>query len=175
MHRLSPALLALALLAGCRSDSPEAERPSAAPPEASIPFDIDGELTFSRDGQPITSIAVEVADTDSTRMRGLMERPEIPEDTGMLFIFPTAENQGFWMEKTPSPLDIIFFGPDSTLINVAANAVPYQRQPTYDSQGPAQFVVEVPAGFAKRHGLTPGVKIDWQIEGSAASPLATAP
>lgn len=153
-------LLCLATLAACRERSGSGS--SDRTPEAeSIPFDIDGSLTFSREGQPLATIDIEVADTDSTITRGLMQRTNFPEDTGMLFIFPNEETRSFWMQNTPTALDIIFFAADSTLVNVQANAVPYQQTPTYDSEGPAQFVVEVPAGFAQRHGLTPGVSIDW--------------
>ncbi|MEM6328299.1 MAG: hypothetical protein AAF791_14385, partial [Bacteroidota bacterium] len=55
---------------------------------------------------------------------------------------------------------------DSSFVNAQANTVPFQTTPTYDSSGPAQFVVEVPAGFARRYGLTPGVRIDWTRNGA---------
>lgn len=175
---MRPLLFALAvLLAACNAqpDPPEASGDGATgDPAASIPFETDGELTFLRDGAPITTIAIEVADTDSTRARGLMERTEIPDATGMLFVFPRAEPQGFWMDKTPRSLDIMFFGADSTLLNVAANTTPFQVSPSYTSQGPAQYVVETPAGFARRYGLTPGVRIDWTVDAPEAEPAAEA-
>ncbi|MEM1054065.1 MAG: DUF192 domain-containing protein [Bacteroidota bacterium] len=161
MTRAFTLALCLATLSACQPGD-SGETPSPEPTE-SIPFQIDGELTFLRDGTPITTIAIEVADTDSTRTRGMMERTVIPDATGMLFIFDRAEMQGFWMDNTPSALDIMFFDADSTLLNVEANAVPYQQTPTYNSDGPAQFVVETPAGFARRYGLTPGVRIDWTL------------
>ncbi|OZC03126.1 DUF192 domain-containing protein [Rubricoccus marinus] len=166
-------LILLASLFGCQESAPEPT--PEAPSAPSIPFDIAGDLTFSRDGQPITTIAIEVADTDSLRMRGMMDRTEIPDATGMLFIFPTAAPQSFWMQNTPSALDIMYFGADSTLINVQANAVPFQTNPTYPSEGPAQFVVETPAGFARRYGLTPGVRIDWDLDTEEAPASETAP
>ena len=120
-------------------------------------------MTFLRDGQPIQTIAIEVADTDSLRNRGMMQRTTIPDATGMLFIFSSAQRQSFWMQNTPSALDIMFFDADTTLLNVEANATPFQERPTFDSAGPAQFVVEVPAGYARRYGLTPGIKASWQL------------
>jgi uncharacterized membrane protein (UPF0127 family) len=168
MSRFLPVALLACLAAGCTSDD---DAPTASGAAAtSIPFDTEGELTFYRGDDPITTIAIEVADDDSTRARGLMERTEIPDATGMLFVFPNAELQGFWMDKTPRSLDIMFFGPDSSLINVAANTTPFQVSPSYNSEGPAQFVVEVPAGFARRYGLTPGVTIDWRLDTEEAAP-----
>ena len=164
---LRPVLVAALLLplAACET---EPERPAPR----SIPFEIDGTLTFSRDGRELATIAIETADTDSTRARGLMERREIPDDTGMLFIFPTEEVQGFYMANTPSSLDIIFVGADSLVTNVEANTVPFQVSPTYNSDGPTQYVVEVPAGYAQRHGITAGTRIDWSREGDAAADAA---
>lgn len=162
MRRALPFFLCLAVLAACRES---ADPPQPSTEAETLPFDLDGTLTFSRDGQPITTIDIEVADTDSTITRGLMERTVIPPATGMLFIFPGEETRSFWMSNTPTALDIIFFAADSTLVNVQPNTVPFQTTPTYDSEGPAQFVVEVPAGFARRYGLTPGVRIDWTLDG----------
>ena len=167
MTRAFLLLLPLAAFAACR-DEPPAE--TVRQPAVAVPFEIDGSLTFLRDGEPITTIDIELADDDSTRTRGLMDRTEIPPATGMLFTFPNEELQGFWMQNTYVPLDIIYFDADSSLVNVQANAVPHQIRPTYNSTAPAQYVVEVPAGFARRYGLTEGVTIDWALDEDASRP-----
>lgn len=155
-----------ALAAGCRSDD---DAPAPAPPErASIPFRIDGTLHFLRDRpdggtDTLHTIAIEVADTDSTRTRGLMDRRTIPPDTGMLFIFPVAGPQAFWMSNTPHPLDIQYYGADSTLVSVAENARPFSTE-SLPSRGPAQFVVEVAAGQTRRLGLVEGDRITWRLD-----------
>ena len=165
---MRPALLlvsGLALLAGCR-DTPE---PTAAPAEpAGVPFRIDGRLSFVRGDRTIKSIDIEIADTDSTRGRGLMERPTIPPDTGMLFVFDHAEPQSFYMASTPKSLDIQFYGPDSTLLNIAEDTTPFSFDPI-PSSGPARFVVEVPAGYTRRIGLVPGDRITWTTGAPAAA------
>ena len=154
------ALLVLALLAaGCADASDPAPAPVDAG-NAGIPFQIDGTLSFVRGADTLKTIAIEIADTDSTRGRGLMQRTEIPEDTGMLFIFPRAEPQAFYMANTPRSLDIQFYGADSTLVNVAYDTTPF----SYDnvlSEGPAQFIVEVEAGVTRRLGLVQGDRITW--------------
>ena len=164
MSSARPALVVFAvaaLAAGCGPDeAPPA--PPAAP--ASVPFEIEGRLSFVRDGDTLRTIDVEVADTDSTRQRGLMERTEIPPDTGMLFVFPAAERQAFYMANTPRSLDIQFYGADSTLLNVAENTVPFSTDNVF-SAGPAQFVVEVPAGYTRRIGLVEGDRITWTLDG----------
>ena len=156
------AALALAALAGCAQDDDPPAEPSA---RESIPFEIEGRLSFVRDGDTLRTIDVEVADTDSTRQRGLMERTSIPPDTGMLFVFPRAERQAFYMANTPRSLDIQFYGPDSTLLNVAENTTPFSTDNVF-SEGEAQFVVEVPAGYTRRIGLVEGDRIMWSVDGS---------
>ncbi len=170
---------ALLLLAGCNAEAPApASTANGAEPAAagsgSVPFRADGQLEFVRDGRPVKTIAIEIADTDSTRERGLMERATIPADTGMLFVFDAAEQQNFYMASTPKSLDIQFYGPDSTLLNIAEDTTPYAFD-TLPSAGPAQFVVEVPAGYSRRLGLVPGDKIRWTDARRGAAPEAATP
>ena len=156
--RLAALTCSLVLIAGC-ADSSGPPEPSAA---RSVPFQIEGTLSFVRGEDTLRTIDIEVADTDSTRQRGLMERPEIPTDTGMLFIFPQAQPQAFYMLNTPRSLDIQFYAADSTLLNIVENTVPYSTDNVL-SEGDAQFVVEVPAGYSRRLGLVPGDRITWDL------------
>jgi uncharacterized membrane protein (UPF0127 family) len=122
-----------------------------------------GDLQFLRqDGSTVVSITIEVADTPEARMRGLMERWSLPEFHGMLFKFDSAEIQRFWMHNTPLSLDMIFVDENRRILNIAESTTPMSKQ-TYSSRGPAKYVVEVRAGFSKRHGLEEGMKIQFQV------------
>ncbi len=153
---LSLCLSMLLLLMSCRRTSSP-----PAPPERSIPFREDGRLAFVRDGDTLVVIAIEIAETDSARQRGLMERTHLPERSGMLFIFEQEEIQGFWMANTPLSLDIIFVNRDSQIVSIAKYTRPYSSE-TISSQYPARFVVEVPAGFTDTYGLLEGDRIRWR-------------
>ena len=145
------------LLAGCsreESRSPETSLPS-------IPFEREGTLTFLRGDEPIVTIDVEIADTDSARTRGLMQRESLPESSGMLFIFDRQETQSFWMANTPLALDIMFANADSQIVTVAKYTRP-MSQVSVTSTAPAKFVVETPAGFADRYGIVESDRITWQ-------------
>src|SRR5690554_7281945 len=107
MHRLL-VLAALLAIIGC-SDQPD--RPATFPQETGpgadeevIPFRRDGSLSFIRDGEEQLQIEIEIADTDSARTRGLMQRESLPERSGMLFIFDDEAPRGFWMANTPLAL-----------------------------------------------------------------------
>lgn len=101
---------------------------------------------------------VEVADTSAARARGLMYRKQLPADNGMLFVYRDAAPRYFWMENTLIPLDILFFDARRRLINISVDTPPCKRTrcPTYASAKPAQYVLELNAGTAKRLRVRPG-------------------
>ena len=131
--------------------------------QAPVPaFRKDAELVFvSARGVTLARIDVEIAERATDRMRGLMFRERMDENQGMLFVFPAEESLSFWMKDTPLPLDIIFLGADRTIVTIRENTVPFSET-SVPSDRPAQYVVEVNAGFAARHRLAPGDRVFWQ-------------
>lgn len=108
-----------------------------------------GEFTFT----------VEVVDTPESRARGLMYRLELAEDAGMLFDFKDERPVSFWMRHTFIPLDMVFIGADGVVRNVHANAVPHDET-GIPSDGPVQFVLEIPGGRAAEIGLKAGDTVE---------------
>lgn len=101
---------------------------------------------------------VEVADQPEEQIRGLMFRRELPADHGMLFVYPVAQMQSFWMKNCYLPLDIMYFDDQARLIN-AHYGVPVCRGepcPLYSSEAPARYVLELGAGVGRALGLKPG-------------------
>jgi uncharacterized membrane protein (UPF0127 family) len=122
----------------------------------------DGTLDFVHLGESIkASIAIEIADTPETQMKGLMGRSSLDDSNGMLFVFERIEPQKFWMKNTRVPLDIIFIGEDGCIVNIVESTTPMSNQ-RYKSSGPVKYVVEVRAGFAKRFQLDTDTCIKWQ-------------
>lgn len=149
-------LVLLLALTGCEPSEPR------TPASPDLRFRPDGYLDFLRpDGTIITRIAIEIAESDSAQMRGLMQRTTLPARGGMLFINPDARPRTFWMKNTPLSLDILFVAPDSGIVNIARNTRPYSEE-TIPSTGPAQFVVEVRAGFTQQHGIDDSARIRWK-------------
>ncbi len=145
------------------------EKPKLPVFQMEIPFRQDGNLQFVLpDGSTAARIAIEIAATDSAQARGLMQRRSLPPDTGMLFVMDKEEQRAFWMANTPMPLDIIFVNADSVVVKVADHTTPYSQQ-NIESDLPAQYVVEVRAGYAARHGIVPGSRIAWETTANSAS------
>ena len=105
-------------------------------------------------------VTVEIAATPEARAHGLMYRRDLAADAGMLFIFPTASEQRFWMKNTPLPLDMIFIGANRRIIGIVADTRPFSTN-SLGVGGLSQYVLEVNAGFSAKHGLAAGDLVDF--------------
>ena len=101
---------------------------------------------------------VEIADDEPERARGLMFRPPLADDRGMLFQFPVAGEQAFWMRNTPSSLDILYIDPTGSIVSIAHHTTPYSEAPI-PSNGAANGVLELRAGRAEEIGAKAGDKV----------------
>lgn len=122
-------------------------------------FAKEGELAFTKpDGSSISSIDIEIADNDDQRATGMMFRTELKENQGMLFIFPYEAMQSFWMKNTVLSLDIIYVNSNMEIVKIHHNTKPFSEQ-SYTSDRPAQYVVEVNAGYSNKIGIKEGDKV----------------
>jgi uncharacterized protein len=113
---------------------------------------------------PDLKIEAELAYTDEMRMKGLMFRESLPEDAAMLFIFAYMDQHSFWMKNTLIPLDIIWLN-DKKEIVYFATAQPCTEDPcaSYAPMQKAKYVLEVNEGFAKKHSLKIGMRLEFAI------------
>jgi hypothetical protein len=124
-------------------------------------FTKEGELTFTDSlGVLKAKIDLEIADTEYERQLGLMNRKEMRENEGMLFIFPREDYQSFWMRNTFISLDIMFVNSQKKIVTIHRNTK-ILSESSYPSTEPSIYVVETLAGFADRHNIQVGDKIDW--------------
>jgi uncharacterized protein len=122
----------------------------------------EGELTFlDSAGSRIKTIDIEIADNEYERQMGLMFRDKMEENQGMLFIFPYQSMQSFWMRNTKLSLDILFVNNQKKIVTIH-KGTDILSDKSYPSTEPAQYVVEVIAGFTERYNITEGGSIDWQ-------------
>jgi uncharacterized membrane protein (UPF0127 family) len=101
------------------------------------------------------AFTVEVVDTNESRQKGLMFRQSLAPDAGMLFDFKQSGVVSFWMMNTFIPLDMLFIRANGTIANIHVNARPHD--PTgIPSEGPVQFVLEIPGGRSDELGIKAG-------------------
>src|SRR5690625_3803069 len=138
-YSLIAALALILTLAGCGGGSDE-------PVFREIQFRKDGTLQVIQPEDSIVAVFnIEIAEGDSAQARGLMERRSLPPMSGMLFVGDAVEEKSFWMENTPMPLDIIFIGPESSVVSIDERPRPYSRE-GIASKRPAPFYLTVLAG-----------------------------
>ncbi|MFT5618288.1 MAG: uncharacterized membrane protein (UPF0127 family) [Arenicella sp.] len=125
-------------------------------------FRKDGELKFIKpsDSSFQQKIEIEIADEDWERAQGLMYRTKMGENQGMLFIFEEEEIQSFWMRNTNISLDIMYVNSNKEIVSIQKYATPFSDE-SLPSEGDAQYVVEVNAGFSDRYELKAGDKISF--------------
>jgi uncharacterized membrane protein (UPF0127 family) len=103
------------------------------------------------------ALAAEVADTEAERERGLMYRRMLPENRGMLFVFPRSERHGMWMMNTYIPLSVAFLDADGVIINIA-EMEPHTRD-VHAAARPARYALEMNQGWFAAHGIKAGAKV----------------
>lgn len=120
-----------------------------------------GRVTFTdAPGAPV--VDVELARDDRSRERGLMYRTSMPENAGMLFSWPDERIRSFWMQNTCIPLDLLYITKDGTISGILEQ-VPTLNQAPRRIACPVAHVLELNAGWARSHGVAPGMKV--KIEG----------
>ena len=112
-----------------------------------------------------TSIAIkcEISSTPKERSEGLVNREELSDDRGMLFVYEIPQNLSFWMKNTLIPLDIIFLDKTGIVINIESANVEIDISDIdlkrYNSTSPTQFVVEINQGLSGLYGIKKGTPV----------------
>ena len=104
------------------------------------------------------TLTAEVASTDATRSTGLMHRRMLPENRGMLFIFPDVALHGMWMMNTHVPLSVAFLDRNGVIINIA-DMTPH-TQNSHNATRPAKYALETNQGWFAKRGIKPGDKVE---------------
>jgi uncharacterized membrane protein (UPF0127 family) len=122
---------------------------------------LQGTLTFLSVENGKT-IDIEVARSDYEHAKGLMDRTTLPHNQGMLFVFDDMQPRSFWMRNTRISLDIIYVDDQKRVVSIQKNTIPMSEE-SLPSTGPAQYVVEVNAGFTDLYDIKPGDSLSFQI------------
>lgn len=111
----------------------------------------------------IATVRTEVARSETEKERGFMGRREIPDGSGMIFVYESDQRMHFWMKDTPHPLSIAFID-SSGAIREIYDMTPFSLE-TVSSERSVRYALEVPAGWFERAGVAVGDRL---TEGSLA-------
>lgn len=155
------AALPVSLTVAARSRPARAAEPTGPQPE--LPK--EKLVIVTRDGKP-HDFSVEMALTPEQQTVGLMFRPTVPADGGMLFDWGAARDSQMWMRNTVAPLDMVFINADGSIRRIVENTVP-QSLAIIDSRGPVRATLELAAGTTERLDIRVGDKVQQRIFGNA--------
>jgi uncharacterized protein len=120
-----------------------------------------GKVTFT-DAPGAPQVEVELARDEASRERGLMYRTSMQPSHGMLFSWDEESPRTFWMRNTCIPLDLLYIDKDGVIAGILEQ-VPTMNDAPRGVRCPVAHVLELNAGYARAHGIAPGMKL--KIEG----------
>lgn len=118
----------------------------------------DSSWVIVETGSEEHSFLVRVADDAASRAQGLMFVESMPEDEGMLFIYPSPQHARFWMKNTYIPLDMIFVDADGLVLRLHEGAEPLDET-IIDGGSGVSAVLEVNAGVVDSIGVEMGDRL----------------
>ncbi len=101
---------------------------------------------------------VEMALLPTEQSIGLMFRPNVPADGGMLFDWGKPRKSQMWMRNTITSLDMIFIGEDGRIRTIVERTIP-QSLAIIDSKVEVRATLEVAAGTCQRLDITVGDRV----------------
>ncbi|MGB5626583.1 MAG: DUF192 domain-containing protein [Woeseiaceae bacterium] len=144
------------LVSGC-SPQPEARTPKVAGLDAM--FERDALVIVANDGSR-RDFDIYLATNPEQQRRGLMFVRDLPERTGMLFVYEDEDTHSMWMKNTYIPLDIVFARSDGTVSSVIRDTEP-QSLRSLSSSEPVTYVLELNAGVTRRYNIGAGSRLIW--------------
>lgn len=116
-----------------------------------------GKVTFL-DAAGSPQVDVELARDELSRERGLMYRTSMAKDRGMLFSWQDQQVRNFWMHNTCIPLDMLYINKEGIIAGILEQ-VPTLNDAPRGVRCPVAHVLELNAGWARAHGVAPGMKV----------------
>jgi len=146
-------LLLTSVIYGCGSDVTHNPSPTSIPTATPTVTGLEVKTIQVKD----KLLQVEIADDPEERATGLMYRTELGENSGMLFVFPTAGNHSFWMKNTYIPLSIAFITGDGVIRQI--EDMEPETTDSHRSNAMVIYALEVNQGWFEANDIKVGDKI----------------
>ncbi len=143
---------------GGQSETPDENVPAATVMDIGPDPSLLPTLTIINSSDEKVPVRVEIADTNTEQQRGLMERTELAENAGMLFVFDREQRLSFFMKDTLIPLSVAFIDTEGYIVDIQ------DMQPLDLTQHrpprPAKYALEVNQGFFEERDIQVGNKVE---------------
>lgn len=97
-----------------------------------------------------------IADTSALQTQGLSGKKFLAENAGMFFVFKNSGMYQFWMKDMLFPLDIIWFDENYKIVTIKEDVSPASYPEVFGPLVPSKYVLEVNAGYVKKHMIKIG-------------------
>ena len=104
-------------------------------------------------------LEIEVADSPAEWAKGLMYRKSLPENYGMLFVFPRPRRASFWMQNTYVPLSIAFLNREGEILEIR-EMQPLDETPIMSWSDDVWFALEVSQGWFEKNKIQAGNRFE---------------
>lgn len=110
-------------------------------------------------------LEVQIADTESRRVRGLMFQDELPYNQGMIFVFDKPGPYSLWMLNMQFDLDMIWFDKEGNVVHIETNVSPCKTAletmtcTSFTPNNEASYILEVTAGFVEKYNIDGNSKL----------------
>lgn len=105
------------------------------------------------------TVQLQLAVEPAEMQKGLMFRPSMGRDEGMLFVYRVSQQLSFWMQNTIIPLDIGFFDASGELKEIYP-LHPHDERSVTSRGKDLLYALEMNQGWFKEAGIKPGAKLD---------------
>ncbi len=111
-------------------------------------------------------LLADVSVTNEQRTKGLSVKDGLAENEAMLFVFDNEAEHIFWMKDMKFPIDIIWIDSDKTIVHIEHNLQPCGYGvlcPTYKPGQDSLYVLETVGGFAEKHDVVQGTRVQFEL------------
>ena len=134
---------------------------------------IGNEATSSSKGYRQTNVTVnglilsaDISASNEQRTKGLSVKDALAENEAMLFVFDNEDEHTFWMKDMKFPIDIIWINDNKTVVHIEHNLQPCGYGllcPTYKPGQDSLYVLETVGGFAEKHDVVQGTRVQFEL------------
>jgi uncharacterized membrane protein (UPF0127 family) len=112
-------------------------------------------------------LVTDISATNEQRAKGLSGKEGLAENEAMLFVFSNEAKHTFWMKDMKFPIDIIWIDSDNTIVHIEHNLQPCGTVvlcPTYRPNDDSLYVLETVGGFAEKHDIVKGTRVEFELK-----------
>lgn len=121
-------------------------------------------LSIQKSDGTTQEVEAELAIKEEERNYGFMYRKNIPDGTGMLFVFERDQVLSFWMKNTPHPLSIAYIDSNGVIEDIL-DMTPHSLSSVKSTRS-VRYALEVPQGWFEKVNVNVGDTVVKQDGGS---------